>query len=135
MGTNDIVKFEALSPAEFFRRNREIAGFSNPTRAVYQTIRELVENSLDATETFKILPSIKIYIDYADQSRNWVSIYVEDNGIGIPGDEIPMSLAGYSTVVSIGLSSTGVSSGSVPRWLSYTPNQPRTRQSSLGARH
>ncbi|GAB6946542.1 DNA topoisomerase VI subunit B [Vulcanisaeta sp. JCM 16161] len=89
MGTNDIVKFEALSPAEFFRRNREIAGFSNPTRAVYQTIRELVENSLDATETFKILPSIKIYIDYADQSRNWVSIYVEDNGIGIPGDEIP----------------------------------------------
>ncbi len=89
MGTNDIVKFEALSPAEFFRRNREIAGFSNSTRAVYQTIRELVENSLDATETFKILPSIKIYIDYADQSRSWVSIYVEDNGIGIPGDEIP----------------------------------------------
>ncbi len=89
MGSSDIVKFEALSPAEFFRRNREIAGFSNPTRAIYQTIRELVENSLDATETFKILPSIKIYIDYADQSRNWVSVYVEDNGIGIPGDEIP----------------------------------------------
>ncbi len=89
MGTNDIVKFEALSPAEFFRRNREIAGFSNPTRAIYQTIRELVENSLDATETFKILPSIKIYIDYANQSRSWISIYVEDNGIGIPGDEIP----------------------------------------------
>ncbi len=89
MGTSDIVKFEALSPAEFFRRNREIAGFSNPTRAIYQAIRELVENSLDATETFKILPSIKIYIDYANQSRSWVSIYVEDNGIGIPNDEIP----------------------------------------------
>jgi len=89
MGSSDLVKFEALSPAEFFRRNREIAGFSNPTRAVYQTIRELVENSLDATETFKILPSIKIFIDYADQSRNWIGIYVEDNGIGIPGDEIP----------------------------------------------
>ncbi|GAB6945861.1 DNA topoisomerase VI subunit B [Vulcanisaeta sp. JCM 14467] len=89
MGTNDIVKFEALSPAEFFHKYKEIAGFSNPTRAVYQTIRELVENSLDATETFKILPSIKIYVDYADQSRGWVSIYVEDNGIGIPGNEIP----------------------------------------------
>jgi DNA topoisomerase-6 subunit B len=89
MGTNDIVKFEALSPAEFFRRNREIAGFSNATRAIYQTVRELVENSLDATETFGILPSIKVYVDYVDQARGWVSIYVEDNGIGIPGNEVP----------------------------------------------
>ncbi|MFB6471207.1 MAG: DNA topoisomerase VI subunit B, partial [Vulcanisaeta sp. AZ3] len=89
MGTNDIVKFEALSPAEFFRRNREIAGFSNATRAIYQTVRELVENSLDATETFGILPSIKVYVDYVDQARSWVSIYVEDNGIGIPGNEVP----------------------------------------------
>ncbi|WP_069807258.1 DNA topoisomerase VI subunit B [Vulcanisaeta thermophila] len=88
MGSID-VKFEALSPAEFFRRNREIAGFANPARAVYQTIRELVENSLDATETFKILPSIKIQVSYVDASRNWLGVYVEDNGIGIPGDEIP----------------------------------------------
>ncbi len=83
------VKFESLPPAEFFRRYREIAGFSNPARAVYQTIKELVENSLDATENFKILPSVKIYVEYADKSRNWLSIYIEDNGIGIPGNEVP----------------------------------------------
>jgi DNA topoisomerase-6 subunit B len=52
-------RFRQLSPSEFFYRNREIAGFSNPARAVYQTIRELVENSLDATEMHGILPEIK----------------------------------------------------------------------------
>jgi len=83
------LRFESISPAEFFRRNREIAGFSNPTRAIYQTIREMIENSLDATETFRILPSIKLFIDYVDATRNWVSVYVEDNGVGIPGEEIP----------------------------------------------
>lgn len=34
-----IEKFRALSPSEFFYRNREIAGFSNPARALYQTVR------------------------------------------------------------------------------------------------
>ncbi|MEM2018710.1 MAG: hypothetical protein QXM34_03010, partial [Zestosphaera sp.] len=57
-----IEKFRALSPSEFFYRNREIAGFSNPARALYQTVRELVENALDATDTHHILPDIKVII-------------------------------------------------------------------------
>ncbi len=83
------LRYEQLSPAEWFRRNKEIAGFANPTRATYQTIRELVENSLDATESYGIPPNIKIIINYYDKSRNWLSIHVEDNGIGIPNHEIP----------------------------------------------
>ncbi|NPA99938.1 MAG: DNA topoisomerase VI subunit B [Crenarchaeota archaeon] len=83
------IRYEELSPAEWFRRNKELAGLTNPTRAMYQTIREFVENSLDATESYGILPSIKIKIDYYDKSRGWVSVYVEDNGIGIPDSEIP----------------------------------------------
>ncbi len=39
--------FQEISPADFFYRNRDIAGFTNPSRAIYSTIRELVENSLD----------------------------------------------------------------------------------------
>lgn len=81
--------YEALPVAEWFRRNREIAGFQNPARAMYQTVRELVENSLDATEPYGILPNIIVRISAVDETRSWFSIYVEDNGVGIPGNEIP----------------------------------------------
>lgn len=80
-------RFRQLSPSEFFYRNREIAGFSNPARAVYQTIRELVENSLDATEMHGILPEIKLEISEDVEGR--VRICVEDNGVGITPVEVP----------------------------------------------
>ncbi|HDJ89745.1 MAG TPA: DNA topoisomerase VI subunit B [Thermoprotei archaeon] len=81
-------KYKGLSPAEFFYRNKEMAGFSNPIRAVYQTIRELLENSLDATELHGILPEIEISIMQLED--NLVRIRVKDNGIGIPEKEVPL---------------------------------------------
>ncbi|MEM4437118.1 MAG: DNA topoisomerase VI subunit B [Pyrobaculum sp.] len=81
--------YEALPVAEWFRRNKELAGFQNPARALYQTIRELIENSLDATETYGILPTIYMRVKVEDEQKGWVSVYIEDNGIGIPGGEIP----------------------------------------------
>ncbi|MCS7104521.1 MAG: DNA topoisomerase VI subunit B [Thermofilaceae archaeon] len=80
-------RYRQLSPSEFFYRNREIAGFSNPVRAVYQTIRELVENSLDATEMHGLLPEIKIEV--RDEGEEKVTISVEDNGVGISPLEVP----------------------------------------------
>ena len=80
-------RYRQLSPSEFFYRNREIAGFSNPARAVYQTVRELVENSLDATEMHGILPEIKLEISEDADGR--VRVCVEDNGVGIPPAEVP----------------------------------------------
>lgn len=82
-------KYRAISPAEFFLKYREIAGFSNPARAIYQTIRELVENALDATDAYGILPNIKIVIQKADMEQNFYKITVEDNGIGIPPHVVP----------------------------------------------
>ncbi len=82
-------EYKGLSAAEFFYRNREIAGFSNPVRAVYQTIRELVENSLDATELYGILPRIKIEVSLDEADPNRVSVSIEDNGIGVPRNEVP----------------------------------------------
>ncbi len=82
-------KYRGLSPAEFFHRNREMAGFSNPVRALYQTVRELVENALDATETHGILPEIKVEIALDEERDNWVHVTVADNGIGIPLTEVP----------------------------------------------
>lgn len=82
-------KFASISPAEFFKRNPELAGFSNPARAMYQALRELVENALDATDVHEILPSIKITIDLIDQEKQIYKMTVEDNGIGIPPHIVP----------------------------------------------
>ncbi len=81
--------YKEISPAEFFYKYREIAGFSNPVRAVYQTVRELVENALDATDAYGILPNIKISILKADEVHDFYKITVEDNGIGIPPNIVP----------------------------------------------
>jgi DNA topoisomerase-6 subunit B len=80
--------YEAISPADFFYRNREIAGFDNPVRATYTIVRELVENSLDACETHGILPSV--YVSLTETGRAGVyRIRVEDNGCGVPREYIP----------------------------------------------
>lgn len=82
-------KFKSISPAEFFYRNKEIAGFANPARALYQSVRELVENALDATDGHGILPSIEIAIDKHPTKPFAYKISVKDNGIGIPEKYIP----------------------------------------------
>jgi len=88
--SSGIETFRQLSPSEFFYRNREIAGFSNPGRALYQTVREFVENSLDATEVHGILPDITVQITREDPNNpNYYTITVEDNGIGLPPQIIP----------------------------------------------
>ena len=80
-------QYRQLSPSEFFYRNREVAGFSNPTRAVYQAVRELVENALDATEMHGILPDIKL--ELREEGDGSLTLAIEDNGIGIPSSEVP----------------------------------------------
>ena len=41
-------KFNQISPSEFFYSNRDLAGFSNPTRSLYTAVREFVENGIPA---------------------------------------------------------------------------------------
>lgn len=51
------------SPAEFFAENKNIAGFDNPGKCLYTTVRELVENSLDSAESISELPVVEITIE------------------------------------------------------------------------
>ncbi|MEB3851938.1 MAG: DNA topoisomerase VI subunit B [Desulfurococcales archaeon] len=89
-------RYREMSVAEFFAKNKELAGFANPTRALYQTVRELVENALDATDTHGILPEIRVEIrerpDLAPRGESRAppryTVTVEDNGIGVPATEI-----------------------------------------------
>lgn len=84
--------FAEISPADFFYRNRDIAGFSNPARALYSGIRELVENSLDACELHRIPPDVYIRMIQEESLPSGVGVYklrVEDNGSGVPARHIP----------------------------------------------
>jgi len=84
--------FQEISAADFFYRNRDIAGFTNPTRAIYSSIRELVENSLDACEIKEIPPEIYLRVSHESGPTDGPGVYrihIEDNGIGIPHDIIP----------------------------------------------
>jgi DNA topoisomerase-6 subunit B len=76
----------------FFYRNRDIAGFTNSSRAIFAAIRELVENSLDATESQKIPPEIYCRLSFEGEASKETQIYklrVEDNGSGIQPRFIP----------------------------------------------
>ena len=60
----EVLRFR--SPAEFFSENKNIAGFDNPGKSLYTTIRELVENSLDACESISVNPDIDITVQEMD---------------------------------------------------------------------
>jgi DNA topoisomerase-6 subunit B len=83
-------KFREISPSEFFYRHREIVGFTNPARAIYTSIREFVENSLDAAEAIGVPPDIHVSLIQAEEfDFEAYRLRVEDNGSGIPGEYIP----------------------------------------------
>ncbi len=84
--------FEEISASDFFYRNRDIAGFTNPSRAIFAAIRELVENSLDAAESSKIPPEVYVRLSFEGEATKETQIYklrVEDNGCGIQPRFIP----------------------------------------------
>ncbi len=84
--------FEEISASDFFYRNRDIAGLTNPSRSIFVAIREVVENSLDAAESQKIPPDIYVRLSFEAEATKDTQIYklrVEDNGSGIPPRFIP----------------------------------------------
>jgi DNA topoisomerase-6 subunit B len=89
------IEYQSISPADFFYRNREIAGFSNPSRATYTAVRELLENSMDACEAQRVPPDVYLRITEIDDHRNTeTKIYklrIEDNGTGVPAEHIPQA--------------------------------------------
>ncbi|MGE3182696.1 MAG: DNA topoisomerase VI subunit B, partial [Phycisphaerae bacterium] len=76
-----------ISVSEFFAKNRHLLGFDNKRKALLTTIKEAVDNSLDACEEAGILPEIHVTIDQLAEDRFRVSI--RDNGPGIVKAQIP----------------------------------------------
>ena len=76
-----------ISISEFFTKNRHLLGFDNPRRALLATVKEAVDNSLDACEEAGILPEISVEIQQVNEDR--FRIIVNDNGPGIVRAQIP----------------------------------------------
>jgi DNA topoisomerase VI subunit B len=76
-----------ISISEFFSKNRHLLGFDNPRKALLTTVKEAVDNALDACEDAGILPVIKIEILQLAEDR--FRMAVEDNGPGIVKTQIP----------------------------------------------
>src|SRR5512145_3006394 len=76
-----------ISVSEFFSKNRHLLGFDNPSKALLTTVREAVDNSLDACEEAGILPELKVEIYRLAEDR--YRVVVDDNGPGIVRAQIP----------------------------------------------
>jgi len=81
-------KQRSISVSEFFAKNRHLLGFDNPRKALLTTVKEAVDNSLDACEEGGILPEIWIHIELVKNDRFRVA--VQDNGPGIMKKQIPL---------------------------------------------
>lgn len=76
-------KQREISISEFFTKNRHLLGFDSPAKALLTTIKEAVDNSLDACEEAGILPDILVEIRSAPNGNGKAAATLEME----PGDE------------------------------------------------
>lgn len=92
-------KITKSSTAEYFAKNLQQVGFSSPLKAVLTTLKEAVDNSLDACEGSKILPDLEIEVKKvgtgSTKNTDLIKIVVEDNGPGIDGDDLAKVFGEY----------------------------------------
>jgi DNA topoisomerase-6 subunit B len=77
-----------ISVSEFFAKNRHLLGFDNPRKALLTTVKEAVDNALDACEEAGILPELWVHIERIGNDR--FKVGVQDNGPGILKKTIPL---------------------------------------------
>jgi len=80
-----------IAVSEFFLKNRHLLGFDSPRKALLTTVKEAVDNALDACEEAHILPEISVEITQTEANRFRVA--VTDNGPGIVRAQIPKVFA------------------------------------------
>lgn len=78
--------FNELTPSEFFRKNKQMLGFTGKIRSLTIVFHELITNSFDAAEEAGILPEINIDLKRVDK-EHYILTH-SDNGPGIPEDYI-----------------------------------------------
>ncbi|MGY5143135.1 MAG: DNA topoisomerase VI subunit B [Candidatus Nitrosopumilus sp. bin_32a] len=131
-------QFNQISPSEFFYSNRDLAGFSNPTRSLYTAVREFVENALDACDQKGILPDVHLSIKAVEPDKPDPKPYiltVKDNGPGIDADHIPLAFGTVLYGSKFGLKQArgmfGLGATMAILYGQITTNKPVTVKSSV----
>ncbi len=92
-------KITSSSTAEYFSKNLQQVGFSSPTKAVLTTLKEAVDNSLDACEDHEILPEIDVVIEKIGtgtlKNTDLIRIKISDNGPGLDAEEVTKVFGEY----------------------------------------
>jgi DNA topoisomerase-6 subunit B len=78
-----------ISVSEFFTKNRHLLGFDNPRKALLTSVKEAVDNALDACEEAGILPELRVRIEPVEGAEDRFRMTVEDNGPGIVKEQAP----------------------------------------------
>ena len=78
--------FQRLTPSQFFRKNKQMLGFTGKIRSLTIVFHELITNSFDACEEAGILPDIDIELKRVDKEH--YILRHKDNGPGIPEDYV-----------------------------------------------
>jgi DNA topoisomerase VI subunit B len=82
----------SASSAEYFSKNLQQVGFSSYTKAALTTIKEAIDNSLDACEDAGILPEVSVLIEKVGEgtakNAESIRVRVEDNGPGLEVEDV-----------------------------------------------
>lgn len=81
----------SISIAEFFEKNKHLLGFDSPVRGIITTIKEAIDNSLDACEEAQVLPDILVSVRRVGDDV--FRVVEEDNGPGIIPEKMPAVFA------------------------------------------
>lgn len=94
-----MAQITSSSTAEYFAKNLQQVGFSSATKAVLTTLKEAIDNSLDACEDNGILPEINIEIEKigagGSKSADLIRIMIQDNGPGLSPEDLPKVFGEY----------------------------------------
>ena len=92
-------KITSASTAEYFAKNLNQVGFSSPTKAVLTTVKEAVDNALDACEEAGILPVITVEVSVlgpgATKGSDRITIVVDDNASGLKPEDLAGAFGEY----------------------------------------
>ncbi len=74
-------KMRAVNPAQYYRQNLGQLGFGDPEHALVQTIKELMDNSLDACEAMGVLPEVTVELTATAKKYEVVTNKTKDGGV------------------------------------------------------
>tara|TARA_Y100000034_G_scaffold7541_1_gene8328 strand:- start:2572 stop:4182 length:1611 start_codon:yes stop_codon:yes gene_type:complete len=138
-------KHKQVSVAEFFEKNRHLLGFNNPAKSLLTSVKEAVDNSLDACEVAGILP--EIFVKIQEFGKDKYKLIVEDNGPGLNKKVLAKAFGSLlygskfrSTGGKQGRGQQGIGISAVILYGQLTTGKPahiisRTKKDKKGARH